>query len=36
MAFSPIAVHPDKTIFHEIAHVVLGHTADHTHFVDDE
>jgi hypothetical protein len=36
VAVSPIAVLPDKTLFHEIAHVVLGHTAENTHLVDDE
>ena len=28
VAISPIAVLPHKTLFHELAHVILGHTAD--------
>jgi hypothetical protein len=28
VAVSPIAAHPLKTLFHELAHVVLGHTAE--------
>jgi antirestriction protein ArdC len=28
VAISPIADHPEATLFHEIAHVVLGHTAE--------
>jgi antirestriction protein ArdC len=28
ISVSPIAVLPHKTIFHELAHVVLGHTAE--------
>jgi hypothetical protein len=28
VAVSPVAVLPHKTLFHEIAHVVLGHTAE--------
>jgi antirestriction protein ArdC len=28
VAVSPIAAHPIKTLFHEIAHVVIGHTAE--------
>jgi antirestriction protein ArdC len=28
VAVSPIAAHPLKTLFHEIAHVVIGHTAE--------
>jgi hypothetical protein len=31
IAISPIAANPNKTRFHEIAHVVLGHTLQH-HF----
>lgn len=30
IAVSPVAEYPLKTRFHEIAHVVLGHTAEHT------
>lgn len=29
LAINPIAVHPLKTRFHEIAHIVLGHTLPH-------
>ena len=29
IAVSPIAEHPHKTRFHEIAHVLLGHTTEH-------
>lgn len=29
VAISPIAAAPAKTLFHELAHVVLGHTAEH-------
>jgi len=28
VAVSPIAAHPFKTLFHELAHVLLGHTAE--------
>jgi antirestriction protein ArdC len=28
VAVSPIAAHPFKTLIHELAHVVLGHTAE--------
>jgi hypothetical protein len=28
VAVSPIAAHPIKTLFHEIAHAVIGHTAE--------
>jgi antirestriction protein ArdC len=28
VAVSPIAAHPLKTLFHELAHIVLGHTAE--------
>jgi len=30
IAVNPVAVLPHKTRFHELAHVVLGHTAEHT------
>ncbi len=30
VALSPIAAHPTRTLIHEIAHVVLGHTKDMT------
>lgn len=30
IAINPIAVYPHKTRFHEIAHIVLGHTVEHT------
>jgi len=30
VAVSPLAQHPEKTLFHELAHVVLGHTAEGT------
>lgn len=36
VAVSPIAVLPHKTLFHEIAHVLLGHTAENLQLVDDE
>ena len=29
IAISPVAEHPHKTRFHELAHVVLGHTVEH-------
>lgn len=35
IAINPIAQYPHKTRFHEIAHVVLGHTKE-GHFSDDE
>ena len=28
VAVNPIAEHPERTLFHEMAHVVLGHTAE--------
>jgi N-terminal domain of anti-restriction factor ArdC len=28
-AINPLAVHPNKTLFHELGHVVLGHTLPH-------
>src|SRR5580692_1661003 len=31
VAVSPIAVLPHKTLFHELAHVVLGHTEEGMH-----
>jgi antirestriction protein ArdC len=36
VAVSPIAALPHKTLFHEIAHVLLGHTTEGTQLVDDE
>ena len=30
IAINPLAAHPHKTRFHELAHVVLGHTLEHT------
>jgi hypothetical protein len=30
IALSPIAVHPEKTLIHELAHVILGHTIPHS------
>ena len=30
IAISPVAALPHKTRFHELAHIVLGHTAEHT------
>ena len=30
IAVNPVAILPHKTRFHELAHVVLGHTAEHT------
>jgi hypothetical protein len=36
VAVSPLAQHPEKTLFHELAHVVLGHTAEATTMRDDE
>ncbi len=35
VAVSPIAVLPHKTLFHELAHVMLGHTAELTGPLDD-
>ncbi len=29
IAISPLAVHPEKTLMHEVGHVVLGHTLPH-------
>jgi hypothetical protein len=31
LAINPVAVHPMKTMFHELAHIVLGHTTDTEH-----
>jgi antirestriction protein ArdC len=36
VAVSPIAVLPHKTLSHELAHVLLGHTAECMQLVDDE
>ena len=36
IAVSPVAELPHKTRFHELAHVVLGHTTEHTNLTDDE
>ncbi len=36
MAVSPIAALPHKTLFHELAHVLLGHTTEGGQLVDDE
>lgn len=36
IAINPIAQYPNKTRFHEIAHIVLGHTAEHTMSDDDD
>lgn len=36
VAVSPVAGHPFKTLFHEIAHVLLGHTTEHQTMNDDE
>lgn len=30
IAISPIADHPERTMLHEMAHVILGHTTEHT------
>jgi N-terminal domain of anti-restriction factor ArdC len=30
IAINPVAVHPEKTLAHEVAHVVLGHTLPHS------
>jgi antirestriction protein ArdC len=35
VAVNPVAQHPHKTRFHELAHVVLGHTAENTMHDDD-
>jgi hypothetical protein len=35
IAISPIAAMPHKTLFHELAHIVLGHTTE-SDFHDDE
>jgi hypothetical protein len=35
IAISPIAAMPHKTLFHELAHVILGHTTE-SDFQDDE
>lgn len=31
IAINPLAVHPEKTLFHELGHVVLGHTVARSH-----
>lgn len=36
IAISPIAALPHKTTFHELAHIVLGHTAEHGQLSDGE
>lgn len=36
VAVSPIAAHPWKTLFHELAHVLLGHTREAVELADDE
>ena len=36
IAINPVAQLPDKTTFHELAHVVLGHTAEATKVSDSE
>lgn len=36
IAINPVAALPHKTRFHELAHVVLGHTKEHTLLADDE
>lgn len=36
VAVSPIAVLPHKTLFHELAHVILGHTEELSRMDDDE
>ena len=28
IAINPVAVHPTKTLFHEVAHIILGHTSE--------
>lgn len=35
VAVSPVAAQPEKTLFHELAHVVLGHTVE-AELTDDE
>jgi hypothetical protein len=30
IAINPVAVHPEKTLMHELGHVVLGHTLPHS------
>ena len=34
VAVSPVAFMPHRTLFHELAHVVLGHTAETARLVD--
>jgi hypothetical protein len=29
LAINPLAVHPEKTLMHELGHIVLGHTVEH-------
>jgi hypothetical protein len=29
VAINPVAVHPEKTLMHELGHIVLGHTVEH-------
>src|SRR5439155_10648797 len=36
VSVSPIAALPHKTLFHELAHVVLGHTEEGTTLDDDD
>jgi hypothetical protein len=36
VAVSPIAVLPHKTLFHEVAHVVLGHTEEFGQLIDED
>lgn len=36
VAVSPIAVYPHKTLFHELAHVLLGHTEENKSLTDAE
>jgi len=36
VAISPLAEYPHKTLFHELAHVVLGHTAENVTLSDNE
>lgn len=35
-ALNPMAQFPHNTIFHELGHIVLGHTADKNFFIDNE
>lgn len=35
VSVSPIAFLPHRTLFHEMAHVLLGHTAEQAHLIDD-